>query len=260
LEKQAYLLAMMQSGLISNSNVMSVLPPEISKTRNGQHAVRHGNLYRVFELYDDAVKFAASLSPLAPLVVEKPLKPLQTLPVPQMTNIFGIPTSEAMHKKAWGDADGMFANAHSDKYTPPPQEPTLPQRLKAILKATSLEEMPKDLLKQILEFTYTDTPTCQDIATKVLGQKSSMLDAVETLMKIRTDLQKVALNQPALFADLTAKFVKFFVDYVEIEVPTEPKTEDKPEGTLPAGCGGISDPPGSPKHAKKKRTIRKLND
>lgn len=255
------MMELMKAGLVSNQTAMSMLPPEISKTRNGQHAVRHGNVYRVFELYDDAIKFAASLSPLAPIAVEKPLKPLQTLPVaPPLTNVFGG-KSEPIGKKAWGEADGMFANVHDPKYTPPPQpEPTMQERLKAILKATSLAEMPKELLKQILEFTYTDQPTCQVVAGKAFGEHGSLLNTVETLMKIRNDLTKAVLGNPTLFPDLTTKFVKFFVDYVEIEVPDEPKTKDKPEGTLPEGCGGISDPPGSPKHAKKKRTIRKLND
>lgn len=255
------MLELMKAGLVSNQTAMSVLPPEISKTRNGQHAVRHGNIYRVFELYDDAIKFANSLSPLAPIAVEKPLKPLQTLPLTlPLTNVFGG-KSEPMGKKAWADADGMFANAHDPKYTPPPQpEPTMQDRLKAILKATSLAEMPKELLKQILEFTYTDQPTCQAVAGKAFGELGSLLSTVETLMTIRTDLSAAVTGQAIKFPALTTKFVKFFVDYVEIEVPDEPKTEDKPDGSVPVGCGGISDPPGSPKHAKKKRTIRKLAD
>jgi hypothetical protein len=271
-QQDATLLAMAAAGLlkpplpapigIPTSDAMEV--PEITETKSGQFGVRFGDIYRVFVDEQDAINFKYELINGKKLKAPAagPKKPtLQTLPVEEKPiDIFGTGTG-GDGKNAYGEPQGVFANAakavtdHN-------------KMLLDILKATRPQDMPKEFLKRILDYTYSN----QGIALSVIESTFAQAlmwnggTATDMLKTIRESIGNYLDGYNRMSADAT-KFVKGFVDLVEIPPPPVPgakvASEVKPSPTPPPGPppAPVKTPPAvTDKTARKKRSIRNIQD
>lgn len=272
-------IALAGAGLVYPSNLplpSGVLPsepmdePEITKTKAGQFGVRWGDTYEVFVTEDKAIEFKKKLmSTKTPPVAPAKKKPtLQTLPPEEpMINVFGG-GGGAEKQNAFGKPDGMFANAHDPAYKAPIPD-AYTQTLLNVLKATRPQDMPKDLLKRILDYTYSNFNIAMSVIEGVFGQSFQWNGgtASSKLAEVRKALGDYLDGYQRLSSD-ASKFIKGFVDLVEIPPPVP--VDAKPKPTVKAEVETTKAPPSVPlpappkvtvdKTARKKRTIRRSQD
>lgn len=280
-QQDATLLAMAAAGLLKPtppapkdtqpSDEMEV--PEITETKSGQFGVRFGDVYKVFVDEQDAINFKYEL--LNGKKLKQPTagakKPtLQTLPMEEKPiDIFGT-GGPGLGKNAYGEPEGVFANqakAVTDHN----------KMLLEVLRATRPQDMPKELLKRIVEYTYSNQGIALSVIESVFAQALQWNGgtATETLKTIRDSIMTFLDGYGRMSADAT-KFIKGFVDLVEIPPPPTAATvaanmqkgmlangEVKPSPTPPAGPppAPVKTPPAvTDKTARKKRSIRNIQD
>lgn len=272
-QQDATLLAMAAYGLvnldapsgINTSETMDI--PEITETKNGQYGVRFGDMYKVFVDEQDAINFKHKL--MQANIKKTPGPPgkkptLQTLPVEEQPfNIFG--GGPSLDKNAYGEPEGVFANKAKEMEA----HNTM---LLDVLKATKPQDMPKELLKRILDYTYSN----QGIALSVIDSTFSQAllwnggTGLDMLKTIRGAIGNFLDGYNRLSADAT-KFIKGFVDLVEIPPPKtvaeNMKASMLPNGEVRPSPAPVNAPPPikapptvTDKTARKKRTIRRIQD
>jgi hypothetical protein len=127
--------------------------------------------------------------------------------------------------------------------------------LKKVLLAASPSEIPQKLAQQVLGYTYAHMKLTHEIVTETFGL-ASPVDVATRTVAIRDSL--IGYTQ-GINDTLTAdafRFVKAFVNMVDI-----PETPDAPARVAaPDPVTAAPPKPAVERHAKKKRTIRKIQD
>ncbi len=197
----------------SSDTTQALLRPEIRVTRMKQFSVRFGHVYKVFLTYEQAYRYAGTLSRNAPIVLD--------------TN----PT--------------------------PTQLATVAAEAAAEESATTSNFLSKAVLNRVLECTYTDPTICIACIIGIYRTDGGPTWQETVLNFFRGQLrQMLTMDRMESVPPIIVNLVKA----VFSQCGSAPTIKDKPDRTIPKGCGGLSEPQVSETTNKKKRTIRKLMD
>lgn len=127
--------------------------------------------------------------------------------------------------------------------------------MKKVLLAASPSEIPKKLAQQVLGYTYAHMKLTHEIVTETFKLHNNV-DVAVTAVNIRQSLIEYTQGLKDTLTDDALRFVKAFVSVVDI-----PETPDAPARVAAPDPVPAAPPrPTVEKHAKKKRTIRKIQD
>lgn len=134
--------------------------------------------------------------------------------------------------------------------------------LKKVLKATHPSEMPKSLLRRIYDYTENSAQQhlCLSVLQQACGVEMKAYDLLKTFHRVQEDLIGYVNGDRFGLLASTIKFVKTFVDLVDIPPPQSPKTVAVPNPVVPEGLAAPVAQP-EPKinyTVRKKRTIRRI--
>jgi len=222
---------------------------EISQTKNHQWSVRRGDVYKVFinKLLADefAQQFAQQLAQKYAhqgWASAKPKPVLQPLPVEDQTvNVVG---------------------------GTPEEKAAYISQLKNVLKATHPSEMPKALLERIYHYSWQTEH--QHLALSVLqtsfGEPLKSFELLKLYQQTLDDLKGYIDGKQTSLSSQTVKYVKTFVDLVDIPPPPKVQQMAQPSAAVPTNTAGMT--PTLPaeevfvidRSVRKKRTIRKIVD
>lgn len=216
---------------------------QIRKTKAGQWSVLYGDVYKVFTTPKEADEFAAKLIAADSAGKQAPMikagsKPLQTLPV-------------GGTKLDWDDLAGA----------PTIETPSNTSQLVQALLKLPARHFPMALLKTVLDATYANAPFAVNVINATFGNNLEWEmfgdTATAKLGAIRKSLGNYidSGRQTALSAD-AFKFVKAFLETSDMEFDMP----EVPAAVVPSVVPPPSPPPATDKTARKKRTIRRIQD
>ncbi len=237
--------------------------PEITKTASGAWRVSWKGESQVFAKKDRAEEYAHELmkkgkwtapDPKTVYLKELIKKGQEHAPPP----LVPLPYGQAKKPPTELPPDQQKVNVVGGTAE---EKATYLMNLKNVLKASGPDAFPKPLLKAI--YGHSTNPDTKQVAISILqqtmGQPVGPLELFQTLELICKDLKAFIDGTTAEVKPGTMAYVKGFIDLVDI--PSEqPKTVPGPSPAVPAAVAPEPAAPPIDKTARKKRTIRKIQD